>query len=174
MPLPVAAVTASDPRRRKTRIGGTTLKRLTGLLTSVAFVVATTGLVAAQMPAAEKKADVPAATKPAPAADKKMPVKTANGTVKTAAADSLVVAGKDKGKDVEWTFVVNGKTQIKKGGKDVMAKDLVPGDGVNVRYMDHDGKSVASAVNARPKPAVAKDATTPAATTPAAKPADKK
>jgi hypothetical protein len=140
------------------------------MFAALAFVIATTGYVTAQTPPAEKKADTPAATKPAPAADKKMPVKTANGTVKTAAADSIVVAGKDKGKDVEWTFVVNDKTQIKKGGKDVMAKDLVAGDGVNVRYMDHDGKSVASAVNARPKPAVAKDATTPAAT----KPADKK
>jgi hypothetical protein len=135
------------------------VKRLTALFAALAFVVATTAFVAAQTPPAEKKADAPAATKPA---DKKMPVKTANGTVKSASADSIVVSGKDKGKDVEWTFSVNDKTQIKKAGKDVMAKDLAAGDGVNVRYMDHDGKSVASAINVRSKPAVAKDTTKPA------------
>jgi hypothetical protein len=142
------------------------VKRLTALFAALAFVVATTAFVAAQTPPAEKKADAPAATKPA---DKKMPVKTANGTVKSASADSIVVSGKDKGKDVEWTFSVNDKTQIKKAGKDVMAKDLAAGDGVNVRYMDHDGKSVASAINVRSKPAVAKDTTKPADTKPAEK-----
>jgi hypothetical protein len=147
------------------------LKRLTALFAALAFVVGTTGFVSAQTtpaPApAGKKADAPAATKPA---DKKMPVKTANGTVKSATADSVVVAGKDKGKDVEWTFSVNNKTQIKKGGKDVMPKDLAAGDPVNVRYMDHEGKSVAEAINVRPKPAVAKDTTK----APETKPADKK
>ena len=142
------------------------MKRLTALFAALAFVVGTTGFVAAQTPPAEKKADTPAVTKPA----KKMPVKTANGTVKSATADGVVVAGKDKGKDVEWTFSVNDKTQIKKGGKDVMAKDLAAGDGVNVRYMDHEGKSVASAINVRSKPAVAKDTTK----APDTKPADKK
>ncbi len=143
------------------------MKRLTALFAALAFVVGTTCFVAAQTPPAEKKADAPAATKPA---EKKMPVKTANGTVKSATADSVVVAGKDKGKDVEWTFSVNDKTQIKKAGKDVMAKDLAAGDGVNVRYMDHEGKSVASAINVRSKPAVAKDTTK----APETKPADKK
>ena len=142
------------------------MKRLTALLAAFAFVAATTGVVAAQTPPAEKKADAPTAAKPA---DKKMPVKTANGTVKSAAADNVVVSGKDKGKDVEWTFSVNDKTQIKKAGKDVMATDLAAGDGVNVRYMDHDGKSVASAINVRSKPAVAKDTTKPADTKPAEK-----
>jgi hypothetical protein len=143
------------------------LKSPIALFAAFAFVAATTGFVAAQTPPpAEKKADAPAAAKPA---DKKMPVKTANGTVKSASADSIVVSGKDKGKDIEWTFSVNDKTQIKKAGKDVMAKDLAAGDGVNVRYMDHDGKSVASVINARSKPAVAKDTTKPADTTPAEK-----
>lgn len=143
------------------------MKRLTALFAALAFVVGTTGFVAAQTTPPEKKADAPAATKPVA---KKMPVKTANGTVKSATADSVVVAGKDKGKDVDWTFSVNDKTQIKKGGKDVMAKDLAAGDGVNVRYMDHEGKSVASAINVRSKPAVAKDTTK----APDTKPADKK
>jgi hypothetical protein len=143
------------------------LKRLTALFAAFAFVVVTTGLVAAQTPPAEKKTDASSAAKPA---DIKAPVKTANGTVKSATADSVVVAGKDKGKDVEWTFGVNDKTQIKKAGKDVTAKDLAAGDGVNVRYTDAEGKSVASAINVRSKPAVAKDTTKPAET----KPADKK
>ena len=64
--------------------------------------------------------------------------------------------GKEKGKDVEWTFTVNDKTQIKKGGKPAVTNDLVVGDGVNVRYIDQGGKSVASAINVRSKPAVAK------------------
>ena len=116
------------------------MKRLTALFAALAFVVGTTAFVAAQMPPAEKKA-APAATKPAE--------KTANGTVKSATADSVVVVGKDdKGKDVERTFSINDKTQIKKAGKDVMAKDLVAGDGVNVHYTDREGKSVASAINA--------------------------
>jgi hypothetical protein len=80
---------------------------------------------------------------------KKMASKTANGTVKSASPDSIVVAGKDKGKDAEWTFAVDGKTTVKKGGKSVAAGDLKPGDSVSVRYMDHEGKAVAQAVNVR-------------------------
>ena len=113
------------------------MKRLTTLLAAVAFVVGSTGFVAAQTPSAEQK----------------RPVRTANGTVKSATADSVVVAGKDKGKDVDWTFSVNDTTQIKKAGKDVTAKDLAPGDGVNIRYMEHEGKAVASIINVRSKPA---------------------
>lgn len=134
------------------------MKKLITLFSALAFVVGITGFVAAQTPPAEKKADAPAATK---SGEKKMPVKTANGTVKSVTADSVVVAGKDKGKDVEWTFSINNKTQIKKAGKDVVAKDLAVGDGVNVRYMDHEGKAVASAINVRSK-TVAKDTTKPA------------
>jgi len=143
------------------------LKKLTASFAAFAFVVAATGFADAQTPPVEKKADASTATKPA---EKKMAVKTANGTVKSASADSVVVSGKDKGKDVEWTFSLTDKTQIKKAGKDVAAKDLAAGDGVNVRYMEHDGKSVASAINVRSKPAVAKDTTKPTET----KPADKK
>jgi hypothetical protein len=147
--------------------GGRALKKLTALFATFAFAAATTGFAAAQTAPVEKKTDAPMATKPA---EKKMPIKTATGTVKSASVDSLVVSGKDKGKDVEWTFSLNDKTQIKKAGKDIVAKDVAAGDGVNVRYMDHDGKSVASAVNVRSKPAVAKETTKPAET----KSADKK
>ena len=67
--------------------------------------------------------------------------------MKSASPDSIVVAGKEKGKDTEWTFAVDDKTKVKKAGKDTMAKDLAPGDKVTVRYMDHDGKATAMNVN---------------------------
>ena len=57
------------------------------------------------------------------------------GTVKSASADSLVVAGKEKGKDAEWTFAIDAKTAIRKSGKAVTAADVKPGDQVQVRYM---------------------------------------
>jgi hypothetical protein len=138
------------------------VKRLIALFVGLAFVAGTTGFVAAQTPATtDKKADA----KPA---EKKMAVKVANGTVKSAAPDNVVVAGKDKGKDAEWTFSVTDKTKIKKSGKDITAKDLAAGDSVNVRYMDHEGKATASAITVRPGK-MAKDAK--ATDT---KPADKK
>ena len=37
-------------------------------------------------------------------ADKKMASKSASGTVKSASPYSVVVGGKEKGKDSEWTF----------------------------------------------------------------------
>src|SRR5262249_56071435 len=92
---------------------------------------------------------------------KKAPHHTAVGTVKTAAPDNVVVGGKSKGKDTEWTFALDDKTKIKKGGKDVTAKDLAAGDKVTVRYMDEGGKMTAMSVSAStPKQAKAKDDTT--------------
>src|SRR5437879_13213614 len=79
---------------------------------------------------------------------KKAPHHTAVGTVKTVGPDSVVVAGKAKGKDTEWTFAVNDKTKLRKAGKDVTAKDIAPGDRVTVRYMDEGGKMTAMTVNA--------------------------
>ena len=84
-----------------------------------------------------------------------MPAKNANGTVKSATADSLVVAGKEKVKgskemkDVEWTFAVGAKTAIKKGGKAVTAADLMPGDAVHVRYTEDEGKATATAITVK-------------------------
>jgi hypothetical protein len=120
------------------------VKRVFAVLIGIAFVAGLAGTAAAQTPATqtpvEKKAD-----------DKKMDSKkplpkTAVGTVKSAGADSLVVAGKAKGKDTEWTFAVDPNTKIKKGGKDVTVKDVAAGDKVTVRYMDHDGKMTAASV----------------------------
>src|SRR5712691_7341674 len=84
------------------------------------------------------------------ASDKKMAAKNANGTVKSASVDSVVVAGKEKGKDAEWTFAVDAKTAIRKSGKAITAADLKPGDQVHVRYMDHEGKATAMAVQVKP------------------------
>ncbi len=153
------------------------MKKLLALVVAVAFAAGSAGFALAQTatPApAEKKAEK-AAQKPA---EKKMPVKNANGTVKSAAADSIVVAGKDKQKDVEWTFAVDPKTAVKKGGKSIMAADLKAGDSVHVRYMDMDGKAVAQAVTVRggkaANPCAGTKAANPCAAKPAAKPAEKK
>ena len=122
------------------------MKKLVALVVAVVFAAGSAGFAVAQTstpaPApAEKKADKPA--------EKKMPVKTANGTVKSASADGVVVAGKEKKKDVEWTFAVDTKTAIKKGGKSIMAGDLKPGDSIHVRYMDQDGKAVAHSITVK-------------------------
>jgi hypothetical protein len=71
---------------------------------------------------------------------------TAAGTVKTVSNDSVVVIGKARGKAVEWTFAVDAKTRIQKGGKDVTAGALTPGDQVSVRYTEHAGRTIAQGV----------------------------
>ena len=144
------------------------MKRSVALLVAVAFGIGAAGMAAAQTtttaPApAQSSAPAPATT-PAPAqkpADMKQKsaemkkTKNAQGVVKSASADSLVVAGKEKAqgtkemKDAEWTFAVDAKTKIKKAGKDVAVADLKPGDSVQVRYMDHEGKTVAQSISVR-------------------------
>ena len=134
------------------------MKKLCALLVGIAFVAGTIGSVAAQTSTTttDKK---PAADTKKDASAKKATTKTATGTVKSAAPDNIVVAGKDKGKDAEWTFAVDDKTQVKKAGKDTTAKDIATGDRVTVRYMDHDGKATAMNVNvSAPKKAEAKPA----------------
>jgi hypothetical protein len=139
------------------------VKKLLALSVAIAFAAGTAGAVLAQTatppaPAAEKKAD-----------DKKMASKRASGTVKSAGADSIVVAGKAKGKDAEWTFAVDAKTAIKKGGKAIIPGDLKAGDSVKVRYHEIDGKAVAHAVTVTGGAMAKKDAAKPAE-----KPAEKK
>ena len=127
------------------------MKTFVSLFVAVAFAAGFAGATAAQTttttppPAAEKKAEGKMEKK----AEKKMAAKNASGTVKSATADSVVVTGKEKGKEAEWTFAVDPKTKIKKGGKDAAAADLKAGDSVSVRYMDHDGKMVAQSVTVR-------------------------
>ena len=153
------------------------MKRLLALVVALTFAAGSAGFASAQTPApAEKKAEEKKADKPAEM--KKMPVKNANGAVKSASADSVVVAGKEKKKDIEWTFAVDPKTAIKKGGKSIMVGDLKAGDSVHVRYMDMDGKAVAQAVTVRggkaANPCAGTKAANPCAAKPAAKPAEKK
>jgi len=128
------------------------VKRLIALMLGVAFVAGIAGSVLAQgqpaptpAPAAASKEEKKAEK---PAEPKKPAAHNASGTVKTAAADSLVVSGKAKtGKATEWTFAVDPKaTKIRKAGKDITAGDLAAGDPVNVRYHEHEGKNVADAV----------------------------
>jgi len=121
------------------------MKRLLAVLVAAVFAVGAVGVATVAT----------AQDKPKSATDDKMKMttKTAAGTVKSAAGDSVVVAGKSKGKDAEWTFGVDGKTKIKKAGKDVSAADLKAGDWVSVRYMDHDGKSMAQTITVTAKKA---------------------
>jgi hypothetical protein len=118
----------------------THLKKGLAALLAAVFM---TGLAGVTM-ADEKKADDKAQTEKA-ADSPKMRARSAAGTVKTAAADSLVVTAK-KG---DLTFAVDDKTMIKKGGKAITASDIKPGDSVHVRYMEHDGKMVAQSVTVK-------------------------
>jgi Domain of unknown function (DUF5666) len=123
-----------------------------GLLVLLTFVFMTgvTGAVLAQ----DKKASDMGMNKPAEAKSMAMKAHYASGTVKSAAADSIVVTGKEgKGKNAkegEWTFALDDKTMIKKAGKAITAGDIQPGDWVSVKYMDHDGKAVAERVAVKP------------------------
>ena len=127
------------------------MKRLVALFIAMAFGAVMTGSALAQgqttptAPKEEKKA----ADKPAASRD-------ANGTVKSSAGESLVVTGKAKGKDAEWTFAVGPKTQIRKGGKDITAADLAAGDPVHVRYHEDAGKAVADSVMVKASGSTAK------------------
>lgn len=127
------------------------MKRLVAMLIGVVFVAGAVGVATAQAPAKPAAGDMKADK------GKKITVHTASGTVKSATGDSIVVSGKDKGKDAEWTFAIDDKTKVKKAGKDIVAKDIAAGDNVSVRYMDHEGKMTASSVTVRaPKAAAQK------------------
>ena len=123
------------------------MKKLLALSVALAFAAGTAGFAVAQTTTApaEKKADDKMEKK----SEKKMATKSASGTVKNATADSIVVAGKEKGKEAEWTFAVDSKTSIKKSGKAITAADVKPGDSVSVKYHEMDGKAMASSVNVK-------------------------
>jgi len=155
------------------------VKKLIALPVALVFALGTAGFAVAQ----EKKPDtmksdtMKSDTKMEKKAEKKAASKTANGTVKSASADSVVVAGKDKGKEAEWTFAVDPKTTIKKGGKAITAADVKTGDSVQVKYTEADGKATAQSVTVKAPPASAKkmdDKKTDAAAKPAAPAAEKK
>jgi ribosomal protein S1 len=130
------------------------VKKLIALPLALVFALGTAGFVVAQeKKAEEKKSDAKPMDKKA---EKKPMAKTANGSVKSASADSVVVAGKDKGKDAEWTFAVDPKTSIKKGGKAITAADIKTGDSVQVKYTEADGKAMAQSVTVKAPAAAAK------------------
>lgn len=151
------------------------MKRPVVLLVAVVFGIGAAGLAVAQTPSpapapapatTPAPAQKPVDTKQKPAEAKK--TKNAQGVVKLASADSLVVAGKEKAqgakemKDAEWTFAVDSKTAIRKSGKAITAADLKPGDHVQVRYMDQAGKATAVAIQVKPSAAAAKSTGQPA------------
>lgn len=80
---------------------------------------------------------------------KKTAVRTISGTVKATSPDMVVVAGRDKGKDAEWTFGVEPTTDIRKGTKSIMAADLKPGDSVQIRFTEQEGKALARSIIVR-------------------------
>ena len=130
------------------------MKKLLSIAMAVAFVGGLVGAAAASGTATttdkkadDKKMEKSAEKKPA---EKKPATKTANGTVKSASADGIVVAGKDKGKDAEWTFGVDAKTRVTRAGKTITTKDLAAGDVVDVRYTEHEGKAMATAITVKP------------------------
>jgi hypothetical protein len=129
------------------------VKSLLALMVSVAFAAGMTGGALAQGQPTTPKEVQPAGK---PAEGKKPTARNISGTVKTAAADSLVVTGKTKDKDEEWTFALGPQTKIRKAGKDITGADLAAGDLVHVRYHAEGGTNVAEAVMARaPKKAAA-------------------
>src|SRR5262245_34984828 len=119
------------------------VKKLIATCVAVLFAVGAAGMAVAQ----EKKADEKKSEMKSDAKMEKKPAaKSASGTVKSASADSLVVGGKMKGKDEEWTFGVDSKTSIKKGGKAITAADVKAGDSVSVKYTEDGGKATAQSV----------------------------
>jgi Domain of unknown function (DUF5666) len=146
--------------------GATNVKRTVAVLALIALGIAAAGSAVAQTTApapgqapttAPAPAQKPAEMKPKAAEGPR--AKSASGAVKSASADSIVVAGKEKGqtaKDVEWTFAVDSKTAIRKAGKAITARDLRTGDHVHVRYTDQDGKPTAVAIQVRPSAPAAK------------------
>jgi hypothetical protein len=107
------------------------------LLTMVAFV---SGVMAQGKPA---PAPAPAA---APAPEKPAKVEKYAGTVDKVdeAAKAIVI----KGKKSEKTIVIDDKTKITKGGKEMAFADLKMGMNVSVEYKKDGDKMVATAVKA--------------------------
>ena len=152
------------------------MKKLITTCVAVLFAIGTAGLAVAQEKKAdEKKSDtMKSEPKMEKKAEKKAPTKSASGTVKSASADSLVVGGKMKGKDEEWTFGVDSKTKINKGGKSITAADIKPGDSVQVKYTEEAGKMAASSVTVKSAPAKKAEKMDKGGDKMEAKPADKK
>jgi hypothetical protein len=148
-PLPSRAALACS--NKDLEGGGPIVKKLIGLLVAAALWLGAPDFAVAQAPPAGQSPGEKADSSPEKG-DKNM-AQTAVGRVKSATSDRLVVIGKSRGQGAEWTFVIEAQTKIRKEGKDVTATDLKPGDGVQVRYLEQDGKYIAQTVRARTAPA---------------------
>ena len=129
------------------------MKKLIAMSVALLFAMGTAGLAVAQEKKAEEKKSEMKSDAKMDKKEKKAATKSASGTVKSASADSLVVGGKMKGKDEEWTFGVDSKTAVKKGSKAIMAADVKPGDSVQVKYTEDAGKMMAQSVTVKAAPA---------------------
>ena len=89
---------------------------------------------------------VPAGAAPDAKASPKSPSRNVTGTVRSSSPEAVVVAGRDRGKDNEWTFAVEPTTNIRKGSKAIVAADLKPGDPVQVRFVERNGKAHAESI----------------------------
>lgn len=111
------------------------------ILVSFAVVVGLTAIgtpfVHAQPagPSMERKAD-----------KSKRAIRNVSGKVRSAGANIVVVTGRDKGKEAEWTFAIDPTTHIRRGRQTIVASDLKPGDAVQVRYLERDGKAQAESI----------------------------
>jgi hypothetical protein len=125
------------------------VKKGLAVLLTLVFMTGVAGAVLAQDKKASDMMDKPADSKAMA-----MKAHYASGTVKSAAADSIVVTGREgrgkSAKEGEWTFALDDKTMIKKAGKAITAGDIQTGDWVSVKYMEHDGKAVAERVAVKP------------------------
>jgi hypothetical protein len=117
------------------------IRQATVWMVAAAFIVSLTGVALAQ--------GTGTTTTPAPKAPvaKKPTMHRATGTVKSAAADSLMLmtVGKDK-KEKDWTFVLDKDTKFMKAGKAIEAKDIAEKDTATVAYTEAEGKMVAKTV----------------------------
>jgi hypothetical protein len=136
------------------------MKRTCAWIVMVTFAVVLAAPALAQQapasspPASSAPATTPAPAKPAPAKTTEAKPKSATGTVKTSAPDSLVlVAGKDK---KEMTFTVNPDTKVTKAGKAAKVADIAADDSATVTYTESDGKMVAKTVTVKGKATAAK------------------
>ena len=108
-----------------------------------------TSFVIAVVLALGHAAAVPVQAAPEPKTTPKTPSRNVTGTVRSSSADAVVVAGRENGKDNEWTFSVEPTTNIRKGNKAIIAADLKPGDGVQVRFVERNGKAHAESIRVK-------------------------
>lgn len=115
------------------------MRILTPLALAFSLIIFTTSVVHAQTPGpapADRKAETAGKTA----------TRNVRGTVRSSSNETVVVAGRDKGKDAEWTFAVEPTTNIRKGSKSITAGDLKAGDAVQVRFVEREGKALAESI----------------------------